>query len=253
MDKELRYIGQRHFHYEATDSTNTRAAEMAQDPSNAGVVITAGIQAQGRGQHGRRWQSVAGTNVLLSALLFPPTPLRRPSLLTPFAAVAVAETIGKFTPHRPRIKWPNDVLVDGKKICGILIEGGTAPSGSPYFIVGIGLNVNQSQADFDKQSLPHATSLAVLLGRSLEVAEVTQVLIQSLDLEYERLMQGELGLLESRWREGIGLMEKDVSIEQMDGTFLTGRLKEMTFDHLLLETPFGIDERFLPEEVRHVH
>src|SRR5213595_3848339 len=123
----LRHIGTRHIHLDATDSTNSRAAEFAHDIAYAGTVVTADLQSQGRGQHGRAWQSPPGANVLLSALLFPPPQLRRPAVLTAWAAVAVAETVVQVTGQPAAIKWPNDVLLGGKKVCGILIECGVVP------------------------------------------------------------------------------------------------------------------------------
>src|SRR3954454_4515684 len=124
MDSDLKYIGRRHIHLDATDSTNSPAAELVHDPAAAGTVVTADLQTRGRGQHGRVWESPPGVNILLSALLFPPPALRRPVVLTAFAAVVVAETILQVTGKQARIKWPNDVLLDRKKVCGILIEGG---------------------------------------------------------------------------------------------------------------------------------
>src|SRR5215213_7447112 len=173
-----RHIGRRHIHLDATDSTNTRAAELAHDPACAGTVITAGLQAQGRGQHGRVWQSPPGTNVLLSALLFPPPELRRPAVLTAWAAVVVGETVLQVTGQQTAIKWPNDVLLCGKKVCGVLIECGVAPprggaANDPYFVVGIGLNVNQSAGDFARMDLPDATSLSLAVGQRLDVKGIT--------------------------------------------------------------------------------
>ena len=113
----FRHIGTRHIHLEATDSTNNRAAEFAHDPAYSGTVITADVQTQGRGQHGRVWHSRPGTNVLLSVLLFPPLELRKPAVLTALASVAVAETVFELTGQGPTIKWPNDVLVGGQENC----------------------------------------------------------------------------------------------------------------------------------------
>src|SRR3954468_8806977 len=166
-----RHVGRRLIHFEATDSTNSRAAELAHDPGHAGTVVTTDLQTRGRGQHGRDWESPPGVNVLLSGLLFPPPVLRRPVVLTAFAAVVVGETILQVTGKQTRIKWPNDVLLGGKKVCGILIEGGqTAADRDPHFVVGIGLNVNQSADDFARMDLPDATSLSVAVGRRLEVS-----------------------------------------------------------------------------------
>src|SRR6476661_11245591 len=103
---KLRHIGRRLIHLDATDSTNSRAAELAHDSAHAGTVVTADLQTRGRGQHGRVWESPPGANVLLSALLFPPPALRRPVVLTAWAAVVVSETVLQVTGQQTTIKWP---------------------------------------------------------------------------------------------------------------------------------------------------
>jgi BirA family biotin operon repressor/biotin-[acetyl-CoA-carboxylase] ligase len=248
----LRHIGRRHIHLDATDSTNTRAAELAHDPANAGTVVTADLQTRGRGQHGRVWESRPGVNVLLSALLSPPPILRRPVVLTAFAAAVVGETILQVTGKQTRIKWPNDVLLDGKKVCGILIEGGVmAADRDPHFIVGIGLNVNQSADDFAGLGLPDATSLSIAVGQRLDVKGITQLLIRNLDAEYDRLLAGDLAALEACWQWRIGLDGRPVTVELMDASEVRGRLVELGFGGLAVDTSEGM-RRLLPEEVRHV-
>jgi BirA family biotin operon repressor/biotin-[acetyl-CoA-carboxylase] ligase len=253
-----RHIGRRHIHLDVTDSTNTRAAELAHDPAYAGTVITADLQAQGRGQHGRPWQSPAGANVLLSALLFPPPQLRRPAVLTAWAAVVVGETILQATGHQATIKWPNDVLLREKKVCGILIECGVTPApgrpdpDGPYFVVGIGLNVNQSAQDFTRMDLPDATSLSLAVGRPLDVKGITQLLIRNLDAEYDRLLAGGLADLESCWAWRLGLTGRPVTAELMDGTEVRGRLVGLGFGGVQLQLADGTVRQFQPEEIRHV-
>ena len=253
------HIGRRHIHFASTDSTNDRAAELAHDPAAAGTIVTTDVQSQGRGQHGRTWQSVPGQNVLLSALLFPPSVLRQPAVLTAWAAVVVSETVLQLTDCQPSIKWPNDVLVGGKKISGILIECGLKGSAAgvevgrvPHFVVGIGLNVNQSAEDFARQGLPDATSLAAIVDHSFEVPAVTRRLIDNLDVEYGRLLGGNSAGLEFRWTQRIGLVARPVTVELMDGTEVRGRLIGLGFEGLVLEPSDGAVRRFPPEAVRHV-
>jgi BirA family transcriptional regulator, biotin operon repressor / biotin---[acetyl-CoA-carboxylase] ligase len=241
-------IGRRHIHLAETGSTNTRAAELAADPINDGTVITADVQTRGRGQYGRTWQSPPGANVLLSTLLFPPPELRRPVILTAFAAVVVAETVSQTTGETATIKWPNDVLVCGKKVCGILSEAGVvAADRGPHFVVGIGLNVNLSAADFARMELPDATSLSVLAGRPLDVPGVTRLLIDNLDTEYGRLLAGGLDDLEARWAATVGRLGEPVTAERMDGSTVHGRLAALTFGEMVVGKT-----RLVPEEVRHV-
>src|SRR5262245_16878985 len=140
----MRSIGSAILHFDSLDSTNARAAAFAADPGNHGLVITAAEQSAGRGQDGRSWTAAAARSVLMSALLFPPPELRRPAILTAWAAVSVCDTLKDATGTNATIKWPNDVLLGGRKVCGILSEGGER-----HVVVGIGLNVAQSAADFE--------------------------------------------------------------------------------------------------------
>src|SRR5262245_43646258 len=245
-------------HLEVTDSTNTRAAEFAHDPANAGTVVTADLQVRGRGQHGRVWVSPPGVSALLSALVFPPPELRRPAILTAWAGVVVGETVLQVTGQQSKIKWPNDVLLRGKKVCGILIECGVMPfrgeptASDPHFVVGIGLNVHPSADDFARQSLPDATSLSLAVGRKLDVKEVSGLLIRNLDAEYDRLLGSELAALEACWKWRVGLLGRPVTAELMDATEVRGRLVEMGFAGLDVERPDGTALRLVPEEVRHL-
>jgi BirA family biotin operon repressor/biotin-[acetyl-CoA-carboxylase] ligase len=261
------HIGTRRIHLDATDSTNTRAAELASDPANAGTVITAELQSQGRGQHRRIWHSPPGTNVLLSALLFPPPALRRPPVLTAFASVAVAETILQVTGKQSTIKWPNDVLLGGKKVAGILIEGGIRAgsvcdgertvayaSGSdvPYFVVGIGLNVNQSADDFQQMDLPDATSLSLGVGKPLDVRGITELLIQNLDASFGRLFVGEIAALEECWAWRLGKLSQLITVELTDASEVRGRLRRVTFDLVEVELSNGEIRSLRPEQIRHL-
>lgn len=238
-------LGRRVLIYECLESTNTLAATLADDRANDGVVILAEEQRAGRGQQGRSWHCPPGAGVLLSVLLFPPPALRRPALLTAWAAVSVCEAIRLCTGVQSRIKWPNDVLIRGHKVCGILIEQGRGT------VVGIGLNVNQSAASLAAAGLPGATSLAACTGRTFEVAEMARLLIGQLDEEYQRLSEGDLATLEACWKWRLGLLGKAVLAECPDGIH-SGRLRELAWDGLELQVAGGKIMRLLPESVRHL-
>ena len=251
-----RHIGRRVLVYEVTDSTNDRAAQLAADPANAGVAVLARSQTKGRGQHGRSWQSPPGQSVLLSVLLFPPPALCRAALLTAWAAVAVGQTIQRTIGLPARIKWPNDLLLGGDKVCGILIESrvpgwaGSEPAGP--VVVGIGLNVNQSRPDFEQMGLPAATSLAMAGGTDIDVDGVADQLLRQLDDEYARLAQGDFATLEACWKGHIGLLGHSVTATCTDGTAFHGRLREMTFSGLELVQADGSIRRVAPEAIRHL-
>ncbi len=178
----------------------------------------------------------------MSVLLFPPVELNRPAILTAWAAVSVCETIRELTGLQAKIKWPNDVLIQGRKVSGILIEQGKGT------VAGIGLNVNQSAAAFAEAGLPEAASLAVFTQEQRECASVARTLLQQLDEQYDALCGGDLMTLEACWKWRLGLLGKTVTAECHTETH-TGRLLDVGWDALELETANG--RRFLrPETVR---
>src|SRR5262245_7258573 len=264
---ETAYVGRRVLVYDETDSTNDRAAELAADPGNAGVVVLARSQTAGRGQYGRSWHSPPDQSALLSVLLFPPQELRRPAVLTAWAAVAVGEAILRLTGLQARIKWPNDLLLGGKKVCGILtecrvqsaecrVENPTQHSALSTqhcpVVAGIGLNVNQTPPDFERTGLLSATSLAMEAGKPFELRAVVGELIGGLDAEYARLLEGNLATLEACWKWRVGLLGKHVIAECADGSTVSGRLREMSFAGVELVQPNGSRRVLPPEIVRHL-
>ncbi len=239
-------IGRRRLASTSVDSTNTLAASYANDPANHGLVITAELQTAGRGQYQRTWQAPPGSSILMSVLLFPSTQLKRPSLLTSWAAVSVCETIRQATGLQAQIKWPNDVLIGGKKVCGILCE-----AGAHHLIAGIGLNVRQTAVDFEGMGLPDATSLAICSAQTMDVSELTARLIGILDLKYDRLARGKIASLEAEWKSLTGLLGRTVCAEKMDGSESVGVLRDMAFDGIAIEHD-GQLTVLPPEAIRHL-
>jgi BirA family biotin operon repressor/biotin-[acetyl-CoA-carboxylase] ligase len=238
-------LGRRVLLFNRIDSTNTQAAAKAHDAGNDGLVILADEQTAGRGQHGRSWLCQPGLGVLLSVLIYPPPSVRRPVVLAAWAAVSVCQTIRRSTGLEGRIKWPNDVLVRGRKVCGILIEQARGT------VVGIGLNVNQTAEAFASANLPQAASLALLTGDTRDCRQMARLLIEELDREYDRLCRGDLGTLETRWQQQTGLLGKQVVVEGADG-FFRGRLEGLSWDALELRTADGQPIQLRPETVKHV-
>ena len=167
-------------------------------------------------------------------------------MLTAWAAVAVCETVRKLTGLQARIKWPNDVLLRGRKVCGILIEQGRAA------VVGVGLNVRQPAAYFAECGLPHGTSLAQLTDADLDARSAAEALLVTMDEEYGRLLDGDLATLEACWKWHVGLLGRDVIAERYDGPTHRGRLRELGFDGVELEEPGAAPLVLPPERVRHL-
>lgn len=150
-----RPLGLPRLHHRTIDSTNARAQRLAIDGTEHGTLVTAAEQTAGRGRQGRAWTAPAGGSLLASFVLHDPSPL-----VTLAAAVAVAEVAAAFDAagREVTIKWPNDVLVEGRKVCGILAEGRPQEG---WAVLGIGINVAIAQDDFPPELRERATSLGL--------------------------------------------------------------------------------------------
>ncbi len=250
---DTRRVGRRVLVYDRLDSTSNVAAALAGSEDADGTAVLADEQTVGRGQHGRSWTCPAGGGVLMSVVLFPPPPLRRPAILTAWAAVSVCETVLELAGLQARIKWPNDVLVEGRKVCGILIETKAVANGRRPMatVCGIGLNVNQGADHFAAAGLPEAASLVVFTGQTRDCPTVTRRLLHHLDSQYDALCSGDLGSLEAAWRGRLGLVGKEVVAECAEGPH-RGVLRDLTWDGVELARPDGSIRRLRPEAVAHL-
>ncbi len=254
---DTRRLGRRVRVFDRLDSTNSLAASLANDPANDGMAILADEQSAGRGQHGRTWLAGRGQSVLLSLIVSPPPELCRPAVLTAWAAVAVCSTVEQTIDSRCRIKWPNDVFLHQRKVCGILIESAFRFLDSPResrrsMIVGIGLNVQQSAETFAAAGLPEATSLAQWTASPLVTHAVAADLIRQLDRDYDALLNGNLASLESNWKTHLNLLGKPVVAECSDAVH-HGRLLDLSFQAAVLTRPDGSSLALPPERIQHLH
>lgn len=180
------HVGSRLLCLESVDSTNTEAKRQAMAGAPDGLVIVSEEQTGGRGRRGRVFQSPKGKGLYLTALLRPQLEPQAVSDITAWAAVAVCDGIEAACGVRPRIKWTNDIVLGGKKLCGILTELGLEGESNAldYLICGIGVNVNQSPEDFDQEVRPIAVSLSQVLGHPVRRAPLAVEIIRALDRMY---------------------------------------------------------------------
>ena len=167
--------------YEETDSTNDRAAQLGAQGVAGGVAIFAERQSAGRGRFGRRWESASHRGLWFSLLLRPELSLPMWPRLTTWCAVALAAAIEAATGLRTAIKWPNDIQIDSRKICGVLVETGFDRSGAPFAVAGIGVNVNHEPDDFPPELAEKAGSLHLAAGRILDRAALAVAILRALD------------------------------------------------------------------------
>ncbi len=221
------FIGRRVLYFPSITSTNEVAKKEAQQKAVEGTVIITGEQTRGRGRLKRAWLTPKG-NIALSIILYPDISYL-PSLIM-LASLAVTHCIELVTSLKTQIKWPNDVIINGKKVCGILIESDIQGNKVHYAVIGIGINVNLRLADFPDIQ-PSATSLYNELGK--EVPRLS--LIQHLLAEFERLyliISNGRSIYEE-WRDSLVTLGKNVRVTAGD-TIYEGVAESVTGDGSLL-------------------
>ncbi len=234
---------------DTVDSTNEEIKRRALAGAEAGLVVTAETQTGGKGRRGRSFQSLSGKGLYLSVLLKPNVPLDQVSQLTAWTAVAVCRAIEEVCGVRPQIKWPNDVLVDGKKLCGILTEMGVeAETGAlGYVVVGMGTNVSQTEEDFGPELCDLATSLH-LLGAEVTRRELALALIAELDRMNAAFPHGREEYFDAYTRRCVTL-GREVLLIRGDGTTQATAERLTGAFQLVVRRPDGTEETVSSGEV----
>jgi len=195
-----RRLGHTIHRFAALDSTQGEAARCAAAGASEGTVVTAAHQSAGRGRRGHVWLDAPGESLLMSVVLRPPIAAALAPQLSLVSAIAVADALREVPGVQAEIRWPNDVLLDGRKVSGILAEASTDPSGRlAHVILGIGVNVNQLV--FPDELAERATSLRLATERPHEVAAVLGALLEALQERYARFLEGGLSVLRQAWLE----------------------------------------------------
>lgn len=234
-------------HRTTIDSTNRLAAELARGGAAEGTTVVAEQQTAGRGRLGRTWVSPASVNLYASIVLKPRIPPLEVPRLTLVAGLAVAEAIRDSGPFDPRIKWPNDVLLDGRKVAGILTELEAEADRVRFVIVGIGVNLNAMKGDFPPELRTKATSLALASGAPVDRAAFAGRLLTRLEAAYAAFLDGGFAALRHRYEELHGLVGLAVTI---DGTPpLAGTVRGVDDGGALLVESAGAIERVVSGEV----
>lgn len=171
-------FGKKGYYYETVTSTQKIAHELAQNGEPEGSFVIAEQQQSGRGRLERPWYSPKGSGIWMSLILRPRLEPNQTPQLTLLTAVAVAQAIEQVTEVTPEIKWPNDILIRGKKCTGILTELQAESDRVKYMIIGIGINVNQEKEDFPKELETIATSLKIVSGTEVSRVKLVQEILK---------------------------------------------------------------------------
>ncbi|MBI5327192.1 MAG: biotin--[acetyl-CoA-carboxylase] ligase [Deltaproteobacteria bacterium] len=214
------FIGKNISFYKEIDSTNEAAREFASKGAAEGFAVVADFQKKGKGRLGRRWESPAGVNIYTSIVLRPNImPVFAPQL-TLVAAVAVAETIARFLNNgsgykpEPAVKWPNDILINSKKVAGILTEMNSEMDRINFVVIGVGVNVNMTKEMFSEGLEFIATSLKQEGGKEISRTAFIQLLYLNMEKWYAQYLKGGFEPVRKAWTSFFHMAGKTVKVQQ---------------------------------------
>ena len=201
------------YHFETIDSTNTKAKELAAAGAVQGTLVTADAQQAGIGRRGRSWSSEKKAGIYMSMLLRPEIATDKASMLTLVAALAVERAIAETLDCQPMIKWPNDIVLNKKKICGILTEMVLKRTEIDYVVIGIGINVNNK--NFPEEIVQTASSLSLELGNEIDREMLISEVWKRFTVYYENFLQvGDLSGIKAEYEHA--LINKDEKVKVLD-------------------------------------
>jgi BirA family biotin operon repressor/biotin-[acetyl-CoA-carboxylase] ligase len=225
--------------FEQTTSTNDVIEKLARDGVKEGVVVFAESQTKGRGRLGRKWISPTHKGLWFSILLRPNLRPQETTQLTVASVTALRRAIQSETCLKPEIKWPNDILVGGKKVAGILTELSAELDRVKHVILGIGVDVNLNANEFPAELRKSATSLKIESGNPIERAELATEILRELDADYGKICSGKFASVADEWEERCTTIGRDVTV-QIGGRKLRGCAESLDDDGaLLLRTEHG--------------
>ncbi len=209
---QTRVFGKEIFHYTRVGSTNQVAFDLAHRGYPEGTLVIAEEQTAGRGRWQRRWFSPPQAGIWMSLLLRPEmAPVRVPQVTLVLGA-SCARAIHSCLGFRPAIKWPNDLLYEGKKLCGILVEMEATAEQVRFLVAGIGINVNQKDSDFPPELKDKATSLRMITGMRVDRLSLLCRILEALEEDYRRFCSEGFASLRERWLEYEATLGREVRV-----------------------------------------
>lgn len=241
-------MGRKVVYYEETDSTNIAARQLDEHDGLHGTLVVAERQTAGKGRRGHSWESPQGQGIWMSLVLRPDILPVKASMLTLVMALAVAQGIEKVTGIQTQIKWPNDIVAEGKKLCGILTEMSTEMEYIQRVVIGVGINVNIKE--FPEEIAATASSLYLLTGKTWGRAVLIQEVMKSFEKWYNVFMESQdLSGLVQEYEERLVNRGNQVKIIREEADY-TGVAKGITpFGELIVERADGSLEYVLSGEV----
>lgn len=233
-------FGRKEIHiFDEIDSTNNTAHVLGENNSPEGTIVIAESQSSGKGRLGRKWFSIPGKSLSVSLLLRPEIEISTAPGLTLVIAVALSDTLHNFGIHSHRIKWPNDILINNKKISGILTEM-KASSGKILFIIaGIGINTGPVSADIPDELKYIASSIYDETGTEIDRLKFLQSFLLHFETRYNEFLQSGLENILAAWKENSDIIGKMISV-CVNQEIINGKVTSINFDgSLTIETGPG--------------
>jgi len=243
------FIGGRVYYYHSLESTNREARVLASGGAPGGSLVVAEEQVQGRGRMSRGWFSPKGLGIWCSLILRPEVQPGEAPPVTMLTAVAVASAVEKVAGVAPGIKWPNDLLVGGKKICGILTEMSAEMEMVNFLVVGVGINVNTSLEDFPEELKEIATSLYLVEGEPVSRLKLLKQFLRDFEFYYRRWINDGFGPILEEWKKRCVSLGCPVRVSSPREVW-DGWAEDVDSDGaLLVRMPGGSIKRFVAGEV----
>lgn len=243
------FIGGRVYYYHSLESTNREARALASGGAPGGSLVVAEEQVQGRGRMGRGWFSPKGLGIWCSLILRPELQPGEAPPVTMLTAVAVASALEKVAGVAPGIKWPNDLLVGGRKICGILTEMSAEMERVNFLVVGVGINVNTPIEDFPEELKEIATSLYLIKNEPVSRLNLLKHFLREFEFYYQRWINDGFGPVLEEWKKRSVSLGCSVRVSTSREVW-DGWAEDVDSDGaLLVRMPGGSIKRFVAGEV----
>lgn len=248
LNLKTKIVGRQILSYDELDSTNDVAMRLGEQGVKEGTCVFAEYQKKGRGRLGRSWAAPKGKSLLFSVLLRPLLPASEISKITLGAAVSVVKAVKKHTGKTLGIKWPNDILFEEAKVCGILTEMSGEADRVKFVVVGIGVNVNAESLELP----PGSISLNKIAGREVSRVDFARDLLRELDDDYARLKDGKFAELAEDWEVFSATSGRRVTAT-LSGRKIQGQATGIDKDGALwIRTDSGLQERITAGDVQHL-
>jgi BirA family transcriptional regulator, biotin operon repressor / biotin---[acetyl-CoA-carboxylase] ligase len=217
--------------YDVIDSTNLRALDLIREGEEEGTLVIAEEQTAGRGRRGNVWFSERGKNLLFSLIIKPRISRDSFGLISLTAALSVAKAVQTLYKFSPECKWPNDVMSDGRKFCGILPEG--VMRGREFLGISLGIGINVNQINFPSEIAEKSMALSLLAGKELDRFELLAEILLHLEKNFRKLGEGHEAEILDEWKSFSSQLERKVSIN-VDGKIFKGIVEDVTKDGSLI-------------------